>query len=88
MCVIWAFLVKQLNPVPCFSSGRGGRVGDWQLPEQEEKGAVKSLSTGRPCNALKVQYMGGRGQEVGGGLRAGLHYRLFQPYCCGGMICL
>lgn len=87
MCVIWAFLVKQLNPVPCFCSGRGGRVGDWTLLGQE-KGAEKSLSTERPCNALKVQYMGGKGQEVGGGLRAGLHYHLFQPHCCGGIICL
>lgn len=59
-------------------------MGDRTLPEQEKKGEEKSLSTGRPCNALKVQYMG----EVGGGLRAALHYHLFQPHCCGGIICL
>lgn len=74
MCVIWAFLVKQLNPVPCFCSGRGGRVGDWSLPEQEKKGAEKSLGTRRPCNDLKVQYVGGKGQELGGGLRAAITF--------------
>lgn len=49
-------------------------MGDWTLPEQEKKGAEKSLGTRRPCNDLKVQYVGGKGQELGGGLRAAITF--------------
>lgn len=52
MCVSWAFLGKQLKPVPCYCSVRGGRVGG-PYANQEKQGPENSLGTGRPCIALK-----------------------------------
>lgn len=39
MCVIWAFLGKQLKVVPCYCSVRGGRVGGLYANEPGEAGS-------------------------------------------------
>ena len=69
MCVIWAFLGKQLKPVPCYCSVREGRVGGLYA-----NGPGEAVSGGQPPDRETLQCLGGfirRGKGTGSRRGAG-----------------